>query len=213
PRNGVRIQGFDVPAITTRRASTSVELRDGQSFAIAGLFQRSTVHAVNQVPWASDVPVLGALFKSSDWQKNQTELVIIVTPRLTPVAQEALPTAKLEIGGAERLDLPETLHGALELIVVDVDAVDPVVLGGVIGALSARPNAPAILLAGGQMPTSLVKALMKLPRSDVLEAPFTSVDLARAASAMLAEAPASAGGGPHHSRSWTAVGSVGGCGA
>ncbi len=83
PRNGVQIQGFQVPAISTRRASTQVELRDGQSFAIAGLFEKSQIRAVNQVPWAADVPVLGALFKSADWQRNETELVIIVTPRLT----------------------------------------------------------------------------------------------------------------------------------
>ena len=83
PHNGVTIQGFSVPAISTRRAATDVELRDGQSFAIAGLFEKDQTRSVNQVPWAGDVPVLGALFKSADWQKSETELVIIVTPRLT----------------------------------------------------------------------------------------------------------------------------------
>lgn len=107
PRNGVRLGGFEVPAITTRRASTVVELRDGESFAIAGLFEKSTVRSVNQVPWASDVPVLGALFKSSDWQKNQTELVIIVTPRLTtPVSHIA--------------ELPDPLRNADEASAIDL---------------------------------------------------------------------------------------------
>ena len=86
PADGVVLQGFKVPAITERKASTSVELRDGQSFAIAGLFQKDMIRSVSQVPWVADVPVLGALFKSSDWQHNETELVIIVTPHLTAPA-------------------------------------------------------------------------------------------------------------------------------
>jgi pilus assembly protein CpaE len=138
--------------------------------------------------------------------------VLVIGQRLAPVAQEALPTARLEVGGAERLDLPDTLHGSLELILVDVEAVDPIVLAGVIGAMGQRPTPPAVLLAGGNLPTSLFKALMKLPRSDVLDAPFTSVDLARTAATLLAEAPA-ASGGHHQSRCWTVTGSVGGCGA
>jgi pilus assembly protein CpaC len=83
PKDGINIQGFQVPAIATRRASTQIELRDGESFAIAGMFQRNYSNTINQIPGASQVPVLGALFRSSDWQKNETELVIIVTPHLT----------------------------------------------------------------------------------------------------------------------------------
>jgi pilus assembly protein CpaE len=138
--------------------------------------------------------------------------VLVIGERLAPVASEALPTAKMEVGGAERLDLPETLHASLELILVDVEAVDPVVLAGVIGAMGQRANPPAVLLAGGNLPTSLFKALMKLPRSDVLDAPFTSVDLARAAAVLLAEAPTPAGQ-HQQARCWTVTGSVGGCGA
>jgi pilus assembly protein CpaC len=83
PKDGINIQGFQVPAISTRRASTQIELRDGESFAIAGMFQRNYTNTINQIPGASQVPVLGALFRSSDWQRNETELVIIVTPHLT----------------------------------------------------------------------------------------------------------------------------------
>ncbi len=137
--------------------------------------------------------------------------VLVIGQRLGPVAQEALPAARLEIGGAERLDLVETLHASLELILVDVEAVDPAVLSGVVAALGQRASPPAVLLAGGNLPTSLFKALMKLPRSDVLDAPFTSVDLSRAAATLLAESPAPAG--HHQSRCWTVTGSVGGCGA
>src|SRR5580698_8414569 len=83
PKDGINIQGFQVPGISTRRASTQVELRDGESFAIAGMFQRNYSNTINQIPGATNLPVLGALFRSSDWQRSETELVIIVTPHLT----------------------------------------------------------------------------------------------------------------------------------
>ena len=69
-----------VPAIQTRRASTTVELASGQSFAIAGLMQRTSQQDIQKMPWLGDIPVLGALFKSDAYQRNETELVIIVTP-------------------------------------------------------------------------------------------------------------------------------------
>jgi len=99
----------------------------------------------------------------------------------------------------------------MELVLIDAEAADPTALVGAIGALAARPHPPAVLLAGAHLPASLVRALMKLPRSDVIEAPFTSVDLARAAGALLADVPAAAH--PVNARCWTVVGSVGGCGA
>jgi pilus assembly protein CpaC len=80
--DGVTIVGYQVPALTVRRASTTVELRDGQSFAIAGLFQHSFNDSVDQIPGMDKLPILGALFRSTSWQKNETELVIVVTPRL-----------------------------------------------------------------------------------------------------------------------------------
>ena len=86
PTNSVTIQGFDIPGLTTRRATTTVELRDGQSFAIAGLIQSDFQDTVRQLPLLADVPVLGALLRSSDYQNAQTELVIIVTPHLVQPA-------------------------------------------------------------------------------------------------------------------------------
>jgi pilus assembly protein CpaC len=86
PTNSVRIQGFEIPGLTTRRATTTVELRDGQSFAIAGLIQSDFQDTVRQFPVLGDVPVLGALLRSSDFQNAQTELVIIVTPHLVQPA-------------------------------------------------------------------------------------------------------------------------------
>ncbi len=93
--NGLTLQGFTVPAITTRRASTVVELGDGQSFAIAGLLRDTVRETVSKFPLLGDIPILGALFRSTQFQKNETELVIVVTPHLVMPVQEAaqfLPT-------------------------------------------------------------------------------------------------------------------------
>lgn len=70
------------PVFNTRTLQATVELRDGQSFSVAGLLQSSTDISQRQLPWIGDVPVLGSLFRSSSYQKNETELVVIVTPRL-----------------------------------------------------------------------------------------------------------------------------------
>ena len=71
-----------MPALIVRRASTTVELRDGQSFVIGGLLQTDNRNQVEQLPWVGSVPVLGTLFSSKSFQKNQTDLAIIVTPRI-----------------------------------------------------------------------------------------------------------------------------------
>lgn len=85
--NAVRIAGTEIPALRVRRADTTVELRNGQSFAIAGLLENESSNSKSQVPWIGDVPILGTLFRSSRYKKRETELVIIVTPRLVqPVA-------------------------------------------------------------------------------------------------------------------------------
>ena len=80
--NPVVIAGISVPPLIVRRASTTVELRDGQSFVIGGLLQSTGKNAISQLPWLGDVPVLGALFRSASYQKDETDLAIIVTPRL-----------------------------------------------------------------------------------------------------------------------------------
>jgi len=93
--NAVTISGFTVPALTTRRVSTVVELGDGQSFAIAGIIKDQQRSIVSKFPVLGDLPVLGALFRSSSFQKNETELVIIATPRLVKpldLAKQTLPT-------------------------------------------------------------------------------------------------------------------------
>jgi pilus assembly protein CpaC len=71
-----------VPTLTTRRVSTTVELREGQSLAIGGLLSDNFRESVNRFPVLGEIPILGALFRSSEFQKNKTELLIVVTPRL-----------------------------------------------------------------------------------------------------------------------------------
>ncbi|WHZ17307.1 MAG: Type II/IV secretion system secretin RcpA/CpaC, associated with Flp pilus assembly [Nitrospira sp.] len=93
--NALRLQGFTIPAITTRRASTVIELADGQSFAIGGLLRDNLRESVSKFPVLGEIPILGALFRSSSFQKNETELLIIVTPHLVKpmdVATQSLPT-------------------------------------------------------------------------------------------------------------------------
>ena len=90
----IRLNGFNVPALTTRRAETTVELGSGQSFMIAGLLRNSHTNDVSKAPFLGDLPILGALFRSTSFRRAETELVIIVTPYLVrPVStQMALPT-------------------------------------------------------------------------------------------------------------------------
>jgi pilus assembly protein CpaC len=83
----VTVAGISVPPLIVRRASTTVELRDGQSFVIGGLLQSVGQNAISQLPWLGDVPVLGSLFRSASYQKNETDLAIIVTPRLVRPAR------------------------------------------------------------------------------------------------------------------------------
>jgi pilus assembly protein CpaC len=90
----IRLNGFNVPALTTRRAETTVELGSGQSFMIAGLLRNANTNDISKAPFLGDIPILGALFKSTRYRRSETELVIIVTPYLVrPVSgQLAMPT-------------------------------------------------------------------------------------------------------------------------
>ncbi|ETX30961.1 type II and III secretion system protein family protein [Roseivivax isoporae] len=91
PTSGVSLGNIQIDGFSRREAQTTVEMRDGESFAIAGLLQDDFRDVNGQVPWLGDVPVLGALFRSAEYAREQSELVIIVTPHLvTPTRGEAL---------------------------------------------------------------------------------------------------------------------------
>jgi pilus assembly protein CpaC len=111
--NGITLQGFRVPALITRRAETDVELRDGQSFAIAGLLNNVTQTDGANVPFLSKIPIIGYMFKSNADRKERTELMVLVTPRLVrplnPDEVPALPTQPAKF--LPSLDAPGTKPG------------------------------------------------------------------------------------------------------
>jgi pilus assembly protein CpaC len=79
-QGAITISDIQVPALTVRRAETTIDVASGQSFAIAGLLQNNVNQTIDKFPWLGDVPVLGALFRSQTFLRNESELVIIVTP-------------------------------------------------------------------------------------------------------------------------------------
>lgn len=107
------LDGVAVPALTVQRAETTVELASGESFAIAGLFQNNASNQIQSLPWLADAPILGALFRSTAFQRNESELVIIVTPYIVnPVARStdlALPTDGVQYPS----DIERILEGRL----------------------------------------------------------------------------------------------------
>lgn len=111
----VRLNGFTVPGITTRRAETTVELGSGQAFMIGGLMTNGQNSSVDKAPFLGDLPVLGALFRSNGFKRNETELMIVVTPYLVkPVSpnQIALPTTGLRgATDGERIIAGQTFMG------------------------------------------------------------------------------------------------------
>jgi len=137
--NGITLSGFRVPALTTRRAETDVELRDGQSFAIAGLLDNISQNNGAAIPIMSRLPIIGPLFKSSSKRAEQTELMVLITPRLVraldPDEVPPLPTTpepflkkpgtdikksgdgkKPEAGGETSNDVSDRLEGSAGLI-------------------------------------------------------------------------------------------------
>lgn len=114
PANGFTQGGFTVDAFRTRQTATTVQMRDGESFAIAGLLSDDFSDLNAQVPWLGDLPVLGALFRSAEYERQQTELVIIVTPHLvTPTRGEALalPTDRVTLPTERELFLFGRVEG------------------------------------------------------------------------------------------------------
>jgi pilus assembly protein CpaC len=94
----INLNGLTIPALNVRRAETTVQLGSGESFAIAGLIRNSNATDINKYPGLGDLPVIGPLFRSSQFQHNETELVIIVTPYVVrPVAEG--PSLKLPTDG------------------------------------------------------------------------------------------------------------------
>ena len=82
--NAITLQGFRIPALSTRRTETELELQNGQTFAIAGLMNNTMNKSMQKVPGIGDIPILGLLFRSEAAQKDRTELVVMITPQILP---------------------------------------------------------------------------------------------------------------------------------
>jgi len=106
PSASIVVNNLTIPGVQTRRAKTVVELRDGESFAMAGLLRRDFQDTIRQVPLLGSLPIIGALFRSTSFQKEETELVIIVTPRLVrPVRAGSLKAPTDRVGPPNEADL------------------------------------------------------------------------------------------------------------
>jgi len=136
PSASVTVNGLTIPGLQTRRASTTLELRDGQSFALAGLLRKDFQDTVRQFPILGSIPIIGALFRSSGFQKSESELVIIVTPRLVkPMRAEdvRLPTDRVKPPNELDLFLMGRTDKAVGINPLDPNAMPP----------EAPKNAPA----------------------------------------------------------------------
>jgi pilus assembly protein CpaC len=153
----IRLNGFDVPALTTRRAETTVELGSGQSFMIAGLLRNTSTNSIDKTPFLGNLPVIGALFRSNRFRRAETELVIIVTPYLVqPMnpSRVALPTDGFRAADDAQRLLGGQMHGSRSSDVrPEPTVVAPRVVPG-IGSGGSAAAQPVIPMPGGSRRTA-----------------------------------------------------------
>lgn len=143
--NPVQVAGISIPPLIVRRAQTTVELRDGQSFVIGGLLQSQGKTAQQQLPWIGDVPILGALFRSAAYQKNETDLAIIVTPRLVRPARPGDTIASPLDNTSPPNDVDLFLMGKPELPRSTAKIVEGGVIRAHTGHMLDMPARPAVV--------------------------------------------------------------------
>ena len=151
-----------VPGLQTRRARTTIELRDGESFALAGLIRKDFRDTIRQFPVLGSIPIIGTLFRSTNFEKEETELVIIVTPRLVRPVRAAtmkVPTDRATPPDEADLFLLGRTDGGVGVNPLEPTA--PSAVGRPIGEPSQAAPVPAVPPAGGGMaaldPTKLEK--------------------------------------------------------
>jgi hypothetical protein len=154
--NSVVLGGFRIPGLTTRRTETELELQNGQTFAIAGLMNNTMIQSLDKVPGLGDIPILGYLFRSKSAQKNQTELVVMITPEILPNNSRGVTP---------------NLPGILEPYLPPVPdrqllPVPPPAFGGVQGSGAPRAlspaSAPGTVAGGAQSPAGAAAAVSAL---------------------------------------------------
>jgi len=151
--NAIKINGVQVPALITRRADTTVEIKDGDSLGIGGLFMHSYVNDVRQFPLLGDIPILGALFRSARWKRDETELVIIVTPHVVTARDFDKAAKTVAVGGPEPSAVRLMLHGQETLQEpMGTDLRGPAAALPPVAAAPAQPT-PQLQLRGAISPT------------------------------------------------------------
>jgi pilus assembly protein CpaC len=142
PSASVVINGLTIPGLQTRRARTTLEIRDGESFAMAGLLRKDFQDTVRQVPLLGSIPIIGALFRSTNVQHQDNELVIIVTPHLVrPVPEGALKAPTDRVGPPNEADL--LINGRTDT------GVPPAARPFVTPSPVPSPPPPAVVPSGG----------------------------------------------------------------
>jgi pilus assembly protein CpaC len=163
PNDGISVQGVRVPGITTRRADTTVELGSGQTFAIAGLLQNETQQQLQAYPWISDIPVIGALFRSTAFQRGETDLIILVTPYIVKPISSATALTTDNDGFYAPPDKERVLNGNLNVLPKpDPAPGKPAAPAGAGDGATPAPRAPVAapvaLPAPGKRPSTGVEA-------------------------------------------------------
>ncbi|MBI3438417.1 MAG: hypothetical protein HY054_07170 [Proteobacteria bacterium] len=189
--HGVRVERIQIPSLIVRRSATTIELNNGQSMAMAGLIQSTYTNSRSQVPWAADVPVLGALFASTRFERNQTELVVVVTPRLSSaVNSQAALTAPFSSHAAPTD--PELFLGG----VAEVPTVPPPVTDV---PATVRPDAHVSQAAPA---TQLAQASQAAPAGPTLDGAASEASATGPMQAVAANAPSAVTAASEH-HSWT----------
>lgn len=187
--NAVSISGFTVPALSTRRADTEVELRSNQSFAISGLLDQRTTDIMNKIPGAASIPVLGYLFKSKNVNHSTTELIVVVTPTVVDPLTENTEPAQPDLP-IKTLD-PEGFDKALGKNLNPQPAAPPIIPDRPpMGNLAPQPPAPAPTAPTAQTtaPDSTPAPIAVTPAAAPVSAP-TAVTPAAAPVSVPAAAP------------------------
>jgi pilus assembly protein CpaC len=179
--NAIVLEGFRIPALSTRRTETEVELRDGQTFAIAGLMNNTVTDSMRKIPGIGDIPILGWLFKSRAMQKNQTELVVMITPYIVRRGQmgvsEGLPTPVEPYLGRPNKSAPNPDAYTGSPRYPSRDNQRPSGTSVPAPQSQAQPNAPAPSTGSGQAP-STASGQQPLDSRPLVDAPVANVPVA-----------------------------------